>query len=160
MTLITEKIRIIRNRFEIIYSTFQLSVDSATKIALKPPTNGMTPIYLEPKPEPYLVHHLEGSHSCPSNPSNDNPTHSSTVGGSLSLNLPLNAASKNEGGSMKVEEAATSTVVKNDDLSSTSRSSNTAGTNISNQHELTNMQPAPPSSYNPYSPIQYNGVGV
>ena len=139
---------------------FNYHLGSATKVSLKPPTNGMTPIILEPKPEPYRVHHLESSHPCSSNVSNDNPTHSSTAGGSLSLNLHLNAASKNEGGHMKVEEATTSTVVKNDDLSSTSRSSNAAGTSISNQHELTSMQPAPPSSYNPYSPIQYNGVGV
>ena len=139
---------------------FNYHLGSATKASLKPPTNGMTPIYLEPKPEPYLVHHLESSHSCSPNVSNDNHTHSSTAGGSLSLNLHLNAASKNEGGPMKVEETTTSTVVKNDDLSSTSRSSNAAGTSISNQHELTSMQPAPPSSYNPYSPIQYNGVGV
>ena len=108
----------------------------------------MTPIYLEPKPEPYLVHHVENSQSCSSN---DNGTHSSTVGGSPSLNLPL--STKHENVSMKIEE---SVVVKNDDLhSSTPRS-----TTISNHHELTNMQPAPPSSYNPYSPIQYNGVGV
>ena len=139
---------------------FNNHLGSSTKVTLKPPTNGMTPIYLEPKPEPYLVHHLESSHSCSPNVSNEHPTHSSSAGGSLSLNLPLNAATKNEAGPMKVEDATTSTVVKNDDLSSTSRSSNAAGTSISNQHELTSMQPAPPSSYNPYSPIQYNGVGV
>ena len=120
----------------------------------------MTPIYLEPKPEPYLVHHLENSHSRSSNASNDNPTHSSNVGGSSSLNAGLNSISKNEGGPMKVEETTSSTVVKNDELSSSSIPSNTGATSISNQHELTNMQPAPPSSYNPYSPIQYNGVGV
>ena len=106
----------------------------------------MTPIYLEPKPEPYLVHHLENSQTCSSNNA-DNGAHSSTVGGSPSLNLPL--ATKHEG-SMKIED---SVVVKNDDSSTAARST------ISN-HELTNMQPAPPSSYNPYSPIQYNGVGV
>jgi hypothetical protein len=110
----------------------------------------MTPIYLEPKPEPYLVHHLESSHS---NAPDNGTTHPSTVGGSPSLSLPLTAA-KHEG-SMKMEEPTT-VAVKNDDLS---HARSTTAT-ISNNHELTNMQPAPPSSYNPYSPIQYNGVGV
>ena len=111
----------------------------------------MTPIYLEPKPEPYLVHHLESSQS---NAPDNVTTHSSTVGGSPSLSLPLTA--KHEG-SMKMEEPASTTVaVKNDDLSNT----RSTAAIISNNHELTNMQPAPPSSYNPYSPIQYNGVGV
>ena len=108
----------------------------------------MTPIYLEPKPEPYLVHHLENSQSCITNAPDNGTTHPSTVGGSPSLLLAL-PTSKHEG-SMKMEESGT----KNDDLA-TVRSNN-----ISNNHELTNMQPAPPSSYNPYSPIQYNGVGV
>ena len=124
---------------------------SAIKSPIKPPTNGMTPIYLEPKPEPYLVHHLENSQSCSSNTTDNGTAHSSVVGGSPSMSLPL-TATKQEG-SMKMEEPV---VVKNDDLS-TARST---ATNISNNQELTNMQPAPPSSYNPYSPMQYNGVGV
>ena len=133
---------------------------NTVKSPLKPPTNGMTPIYLEPKPEPYLVHHLETSRACSSDASTENPANLSTVGSSSSLSIPMTAATNNENGSLKVEETIASTVVKNDDLSSISRPSNAATMSISNQHELTNMQPAPPSSYNPYSPIQYNGVGV
>ena len=107
----------------------------------------MTPIYLEPKPEPYLVHHLENSqHSCASNNADNAGTHSSTIGGSPSLNLHLSA--KNEA-TAKLEESAAA--MKNDEQQHLARS------NLSNP-ELTNMQPAPPS-YNPYSPI-YNGVGV
>ena len=114
----------------------------------------MIPVTLEPKPEPYLVHHLESSQSCSSNATDNGPSHSTTVGVPPSLGLSL-TTTKHEG-SMKMEDAAPTVAVKNDDLSSAR--STTA--NISNNHELTNMQPAPPSSYNPYSPIQYNGVGV
>ena len=123
---------------------------------MKPPTNGMTPVYLEPKPEPYLVHHLENSQhsSCTaSNPATDNETNSTTVRGSPSLNLPTLSPTKHDQGSMKIEE--NSVGVKTDDPHSS-----IARPTIITNHELTNMQPAPPSSYNPYSPIQYNVVGV
>ena len=114
----------------------------------------MTPVYLEPKEEPYLVHHLESSQhsSCASTSTDNAGTHSSTIGGSPSLNLHL--STKNEA-TAKLEESTTTTAVAsmenegNHHLASRSTLSNP---------ELTNMQPAPPS-YNPYSPM-YNAVGV
>ena len=125
-----------------------------SKSPVKPSTNGMTPVYLEPKEEPYLVHHLENSQhsSCASNSTDNAGTHSSTIGGSPSLNLHL--STKNEP-SAKMEESTTTTTTSS--MKNEGNLHLTARSNLSNP-ELTNMQPAPPS-YNPYSPM-YNAVGV
>ena len=141
------------HRFASLYLYF--ITGTAVKSSIKPPTSGMTPIYLEPKPEPYLVHHLEGSQSCASNVPDSGTPHSSALCGSPLLGLSSLSTPKHENESTMMKLEGTESVVKSSNELSTARS-----TSISNTHELTNMQPAPPSAYTPYSPIQYNGVGV
>ena len=123
-----------------------------------PPTGVMTPIYLEPKPEPYLVHHLENSQmscintSCIGKPENSPRT--LVVGSSPPASLNINLPPKNIDGA---ESISTTKMVDDINLLKNEETDSAGGrSSLITHHELTNMQPAP-SSYAQYSPI-YNGV--